>query len=214
MPIKINYNICDNAAECSGISVCPTGALYWDDSMQNLLGEKGMLCADNSKCISCGKCVSDVGCPIGAIFYARTDAELNEITAGYETDIDQVERLFVERYGAAPIDESLCIGEDKLQRILSANEGVVLLEEYSDASIQCLLSSIPVETIIHQVQAITGESNIRFYRLYLSDDAKENTAVLPVLKMFKKADLLGQIEGYYSNDQLDEFNYILRVKLG
>lgn len=213
MPIKINYNICDNAAECSGIAVCPTGALYWDDSMQNLLGEKGMLCADNSKCISCGKCVGDEGCPIGAIFYAKTDAELNEITAGYETDLNQVERLFVERYGAAPIDESLCIGEEKLQQILLENEGVVLLEEYADSSIQCLLSSIPIETIINQVQAITGVSDIRFYRLDLSDDTIEDTA-LPVLKIFKNTDLIGQIEGYYSNDQLDEFNRLIRVKLG
>lgn len=212
MPIKINYNICDNAAECSGIAVCPTGALYWGDTVKNLLGEKGMLCADNSKCISCGKCVGDEGCPIGAIFFARTDAELNEITAGYETDMDQVERLFVERYGAAPIDESLCIGEEELQHILSGNEGIVLLEEYSDSSIQCLLSSIPVETIINQVQAITSVSDIRFYRLDLSDDVLDNKS-LPALKIYKKADMIGQIEGYYTIEQFDELQALLQQML-
>lgn len=213
MPIRINYNICDNAAECSGIAVCPTRALYWDDTKQNLMGEKGMLCVDNSKCISCGKCVGEEGCPVGAIFYASTDAELNEMTAGYETDLDQVERLFVERYGAAPIDESLCIGEDKLQQILAENKGIVLLEEYADSSIQCLLSSIPIETIIYQIMAITAVSEIRFFRLDVSDDALESTA-LPVLKIYKNANLIGQVEGYYSNDQLDDLIYLLREKLG
>ena len=28
--IQINWKICDNAEECNGIAVCPTGALYWD----------------------------------------------------------------------------------------------------------------------------------------------------------------------------------------
>ncbi len=209
MPIKINYNICDNAAECSGIAVCPTGALYWDNSKKNLLGEKGLLSVDNSKCISCGQCAGDEGCPIGAIFFALTNDELDKITNGYETDMRQVERLFVERYGAAPIDENLCIGTEDLQRLLSENEGILLLEEYSDSSIQCLLSSIPVETIINEVRSFTGSSDIRFYRLDLSDEALENKE-LPILKIYKKAALIGELEGYYSNEQLDEIIILLR----
>ena len=212
MPVKINYNICDNAAECSGIAACPTGALFWDHTKQSLLGEKGMLCADNSKCISCGRCVSDEGCPIGAIFYAKTDKELDEMTAGYETNMSQVERLFVERYGAAPIDESLCVGDNELQEIISGNEGILLLEEYADSSIQCLLSSIPIETIIHEVHAVTGMLDVRFYRVDVSEDVMENVA-LPILKIYKKSDLIGQIEGYYSNEQLDEFKSLLQVTL-
>lgn len=30
MPVLINFKICDNAKDCSGIAVCPTGALSWE----------------------------------------------------------------------------------------------------------------------------------------------------------------------------------------
>ena len=31
MAVLINFKICDNAKECGGIDVCPTGALSWND---------------------------------------------------------------------------------------------------------------------------------------------------------------------------------------
>ena len=31
MKALINFKICDNAKECSGISVCPTGAMSFDE---------------------------------------------------------------------------------------------------------------------------------------------------------------------------------------
>ena len=36
MAVLINFKICDNAKECNGIEVCPTGALSWDKKNQNL----------------------------------------------------------------------------------------------------------------------------------------------------------------------------------
>ena len=36
MPVLINFKICDNAKECGGIEVCPTGALSYDDENKSI----------------------------------------------------------------------------------------------------------------------------------------------------------------------------------
>ena len=57
MPVLINFKICDNAKECNGIEVCPTGALSWNEEDQTIE-------IDNSKCIECGtgKKLGEVEC--------------------------------------------------------------------------------------------------------------------------------------------------------
>ena len=62
MAVLVNFKICDNAKECGGIAVCPTGALSWNE-------EKESIEIDNDKCISCGLCEKE--CPIGAIMVAK-----------------------------------------------------------------------------------------------------------------------------------------------
>lgn len=44
MAVLVNFKICDNAKECVGIAVCPTGALSYDD-------DKNTIVIDNEKCI-------------------------------------------------------------------------------------------------------------------------------------------------------------------
>ena len=34
--VIINRSICDNAPECSGIEVCPSGALSWDEEKERI----------------------------------------------------------------------------------------------------------------------------------------------------------------------------------
>ncbi len=69
MAVLINFKICDNAKECGGIAVCPTGALSWNE-------EKGIIQIDNDKCISCGLCEKE--CPIGAIMVAKNEKEYSK----------------------------------------------------------------------------------------------------------------------------------------
>ena len=47
MSVLINFKICDNAKECSGIAVCPTGALSWNE-------EENKIEIDNTRCVACG----------------------------------------------------------------------------------------------------------------------------------------------------------------
>ncbi len=212
MAIKINFNICDNARECSGIASCPTGAIYWDEAALNLLSENGSICIDNRKCIACGNCVGENGCPVGAIIFANSEEELERLTEGYETDLAQVERLFVERYGAAPIDLNLCKEHNELKEIIKDNHGIILVEEFADWSIQCLLSSIPVDTIIEEVKDITGMNDIHYYRVDMTGEIEEGTE-LPILSVYRECTRLCQIHGFFDNTQLDEMRDILKRKI-
>ena len=40
MAVSINFNICDNSPECSGIAVCDYDAIYWGETKISMLGEK------------------------------------------------------------------------------------------------------------------------------------------------------------------------------
>ena len=37
MSVLINFKICDNAKECSGVEVCPTEALSWNEKKKNII---------------------------------------------------------------------------------------------------------------------------------------------------------------------------------
>lgn len=197
MAVKINFNICDNSSECSGIAVCDTEALFWDENGINMLGEPGVLSVDNSKCISCGKCVGDEGCPVGAIIFAPTDEELETITETLDINVEQVRKLFVDRYGAEPVDETLCISGSELEAIVSQNDGITVVECFADWSIQCLLSSIPVETILNKIKSLCGVTDVRFYKADVTDQANEDQD-LPGLLIYRDGQMIAKVEGYYT----------------
>ena len=53
MAVLINFKICDNAKECGGIAVCPTGALSYDDEKESIVIDND----PNVKYVSlCPKC--------------------------------------------------------------------------------------------------------------------------------------------------------------
>ena len=191
MAVLINFKMCDNAPECSGIAVCPTGALSWDEENQTIK-------IDNDKCISCGSCERE--CPIGAIRVAQTDEEYAKLQKEIDDNPRTTKDLFVDRYGAAPLNEFFMINESELDSKIG--DETLLVECYEDDSIQCLLKSIPIKDITADL-----EKDTKFYKVVAGEALKEkyNISELPALLLFKNKKFLGKIEGYFEVEQKEEF---------
>jgi len=191
MSVLINFKICDNAKECGGLSVCPTGALSWNE-------EKETIEIDNEKCISCGMCERE--CPIGAIKVAKSEEEYRKIEGEYEKDPRKTKDLFVDRYGAAPLSERFIAAPETLKEKTHKSD-IVLIELYNDESIECLIKSIPVKELIKDLPDSTF-----FYKIECNDLLKKQYQIstLPSLLLFKNNELVGKIEGYYCDDKKNE----------
>ena len=191
MSVLVNFKICDNAKECGGIAVCPTGALSYDD-------EKETIIIDNEKCISCGRCERE--CPIGAIMVARTNEEYDKLKKEIDNDSRTTKDLFVDRYGATPLSEFFMIESDDIENKVH-NEGLTLIELYTEDSIQCLLKSIPIKELSQNLPKDT-----LFYKAEATEETinKYNINEVPSFLIFKNGSLLGHIDGYYTIDSKEE----------
>ncbi|MDE6284633.1 MAG: 4Fe-4S binding protein [Bacilli bacterium] len=199
MAVLVNFKICDNAKECGGIAVCPTGALSWNE-------EKETMEIDNDKCISCGLCEKE--CPIGAIMVAKNEEEYCKIKKEIDEDTRTTKDLFVDRYGSVAISDFFKIElneiEEKVQK-----DCITLVEIYNPDIAECLLKSIPIKELTKNLPKDT-----LYYKTESSEVVKEyDVEELPSLLVFKKGELLGHISGYYTTDDkktvLSKLNEIL-----
>jgi len=191
MPVLINFKICDNSKDCSGFEVCPVGVFYWDE-------KKKRIAVDNEKCINCGKC--EVACPVGAIRVARTKGEYKKIKEEIKKDLRKISDLFVDRYGAEPIDPAFLIPKSKFQVQIIESVQLAVVELFNEDSIECLLHSIPVKELF-------PNQNIKYGKIKVSlNDSllrKYRVKKLPSLLFFKDGKLKDKIEGYYSSKKKD-----------
>ncbi len=199
MAVLVNFKICDNAKECGGIAVCPTGALSWNE-------EKATIQIDNDKCISCGMCEKE--CPIGAIAVAKTQEEYAKIKKEIDEDPRTTKDLFVDRYGAVAISDFFKI-ELKEIKDKSEKDCLTLIEVYNPDVAECLLKSIPIKELTK-----TLPKDTLFYKAESDKVLEEfNIKELPSLLVFKKGKLLGHIDGYYTTDgketMLSKLNVII-----
>lgn len=187
MPALINFKICDNSKDCSGIEVCPTGAFYWDEKNKTI----GI---DNSKCVSCGAC--EKACPVGAIKVAKTEEKYRKIKKEIDEDPRKVSDLFVDRYGAQPIHPAFLIPQSKFKVQILESTKPAVVELFTNDSIKCLLYSIPIKMLLkdlnvkyRKIEVKKGNSLLKRYKI----------TKLPALLFFKNGGLIGKIEGYYSS---------------
>lgn len=190
MAVLVNFKICDNAKECSGITVCPTGALSWNEEQETIT-------IDNNKCISCGLCEKE--CPIGAIMVAKNDEEYSKIEKEIEEDQRTTKDLFVDRYGAVAISDFFKIELEEIKEKVKKN-CLTLIEIYNPDAAECLLKSIPIKDLTKSFP-----NDTQYYKAESNSENKEyEIKELPALLLFKNGELLGHIEGYYNSDQKEE----------
>ncbi len=197
MPVLINFKICDNSKDCSGIEVCPTGAFFWNE-------DKNKIDVNEAKCDSCGLC--EENCEVFAIRVAKTNEEYEQIKKEIDADPRQVADLFIDRYGASPIQKSFQINQDRFDITVLQSEKLAVVEAYDLMSIRCLLTSIPVKDlfskidIVYRKMEITGKTFVQNYGV---ED-------LPALLFFRKGKLIGKIEGYFSNEDKHKLKRIIK----
>lgn len=199
MKALINFKICDNAPECSGIAVCPTNAMYFDEG-------KNTIVVDEEKCTNCGLC--EKACPIGAIMVAKTETEYQQYMKDIEKDPRTIKDLFVDRYGAVVLSEFFQIQPGELEEKIKDKE-ITFIEFYDSEIAECLLKSISIKEITDKIDA-----KINYYKLDKDKTiaAKYNVSEFPSLLIFKNSNLIGKIEGYYSIDNKEMFeNQIIQI---
>ena len=187
MAVLVNFKICDNAKECGGIEVCPTGALSWNE-------EKETIEIDNDKCISCGKCERE--CPIGAIMVAKNEDEYKKIKKEIDEDPRTTKDLFVDRYGAVAISDFFKIDLDDIKEKVE-KDCLTLIEIYNPDYAECLLKSIPIKDLTKNLKKDTLYYKAESDKVIDEYEIKE----LPSLLFFEKGKFLGHIDGYYTTDQ-------------
>jgi ferredoxin len=189
MPVLINFKICDNSSECSGIPVCPVKAITWND-------KKKTLEIDNKKCTSCGLC--EKACMVNAIRVTKSQEEYKKIEQEMKNDPRKISDLFVDRYGAQPIHEGFLEKEEDFKNLIKSSKIPIIFEFFNGESIKCLLYSIPIKDLF---------SDVRYRKVELKTEelTKEyKIKELPALLFFKNGKLTGKIEGYYGQDKKDE----------
>lgn len=192
--VILRKNICDNAMECGGIEVCPTGALYWDEIKEEIE-------YNQSACIDCGVCVDN--CPVEAILWGEDDEDYFNKMKEVEKDSREHSDLTVERYGASPI-EPYCDCSDVSNLIDNSRDGYLLLEIFEENSINCFLHSIRVS----EIKELFGNNLLGYSKVFVNniDEWKLcEISELPCLIVLKNANLKGVINGYFDDNNKEEF---------
>jgi len=189
MAVLINFKICDNDKACDGMRKCPNKVFSWNE-------EKESLEINNDLCINCGICVNS--CMVSAIKTAKTEEEFNIIKKEIEDDPRTINDLFIDRYGAVPIDDAMIGNEEELDDKMKSKRSLIL-ELYNEDSIHCLLKSIPIKEILQEF-----DIDARYRKIELVTDkllGKYNIRELPALVFIKDKEVIGVIDGYYTDEE-------------
>jgi Fe-S-cluster-containing hydrogenase component 2 len=169
MSVLINKKVCDNSSGCSCINECPNKAFCYDEN-------KKSVAVKESLCTQCRICM--IACEAGAVKVARTEEE-----------------LFVDRFGASPIDDKYSLNIDRLETLIEDSNKMLLIELYkNDDSIKCLVNSVPIKEIIDVIN-----KEISYRKCEVTDDnqlKQYDISIFPSLLLIKNQKIIGKYEGF------------------
>ena len=206
MSVYINFKICDNAKECSGIAVCPATTLYWD-------ALKSTVAINADSCLACDACVA--ACPAGAIRVAHNEEEALQIQQDIENDPRTIKDLMVERYGASPVSDKTLISVKEAVKIINEQASLLAIEVISGDDTPCLINSVPISEAF-------GSVCVEYRKITVGDDEfdifeeKYAISTCPALLVFKSGVLLVRIDGVVENSdyrQRTEFIHKIRSSI-
>lgn len=194
MPIIINHNLCDEAPECGGIEVCPTGAFHYDKKRRRVA-------IDHSKCNECLLCTMPDACPVGCILFARNKKSEKKIREMIKEDPRTAKWLWKERYGTQPGKTSpmaAIINHKNLSKILK-KKGYKLIDIWHNDFLDCRVNATLFTDILKNIK-----KEINIYKL----DAQQFTDYVEVLNTKKFPSLLL----YKDNKEIWRFEGLLQKK--
>jgi len=202
MPPIINFKICDNSEDCKAINHCKNGVYVWDTKRKTLT-------LNHKKCKNCGSCV-DI-CPVKAIRFCISKDDCKKIEDEIERDPRTITELFIDRYGAMPVDDAYVheLTPERFKMRINIQRPVIVEFNNRD-TIACLLKSVPIADI--QEQFHPDATYAKFF-IQATDMPKYGVTKTPCLRFYYKNELLGAIDEYFEKDF--KYTYLDQVyKLG
>ena len=189
MPVKINYNICDQGAGCPCISGCPNGA--WKYNEETKRPE-----IDLSKCDDCFTCVKN--CPARAVLATTSEKGMKKLEEEIEKYPTTRQELLAPRFNADPSEQESQITNDNFEEKVLKQEGIIIVEFWSNPCVSrcrlnaALYSDILPEKLknvpVHKVNALENPDLMVKYELF----------TFPTLVVFKNSEVIEKITGYTS----------------
>lgn len=200
MKVLINHNLCDEAPECGGIEVCPTGAFHYDYKRKRVA-------IDESKCTLCLKCTLPDACPVGCILFARSIGDEKKIRSMIKEDPRTAKWLWRERFGCQPgkaAPRATIVNPSNFNTVLM-QKGYKLIDIWHPDYLDCRINSALFSDLLKGLKekvAIQKLDASEFPKLA----KKLNVDKFPSLLLFKDGNELSRFSGLIEPEKVKEIN--------
>jgi hypothetical protein len=137
-------------------------------------------------------------CDVKAIRYGATAEEYQKIEREIERDPRTITELFIDRYGAMPVDDAYVfeLTPDRLRKRINVRRPMII-EFNRRETIACLLRSVPIADIQEQFHP-----DATYAKFFIKESEFEQYGVTktPCLRFYYNNELLGQIDDYFEKD--------------
>ncbi|MBN1617731.1 hypothetical protein JW887_00105 [Candidatus Dojkabacteria bacterium] len=205
--VIINHNFCDEAPECGGIQVCPSGAFRY-----NLKNKKVEI--DEEKCTKCLHCTLPDVCPVGCILFARSSSEIKELEEVAKKDTRKTKWLWHERYGCEPGKTkplAFIINEKNFEKIIK-KENFKLIDSWNIDYLDCRKHSQLLADLIPKDNGDIGIYKIATHK-FPQLTKKLGVKVFPTLLLYYMDNEILRHEGFLNEEEMNTLKDAIKSKI-